>query len=135
MARSHMLAQLRCLGPLLLGLFVLAHAAGIVPLIGVHIQHALENQQDIAADLGESGRVSHVHNHHLAHDGGQHEHDTGDPNDQCCTLHHHLAGVVPIASGASSISSTALIAAPSSRSFAGIDPSKVERPPKLPLSI
>jgi hypothetical protein len=135
MARSHMLARLRCLGPLLLGLFVLAQAAGIVPAISIHIQHALENEQDIAADLGQSSRVSHVHNHHLAHHGGQHEHGTSDPNDQCCTLHHHLAGVVPIASGASRISSKTLIVIPPPRSFAGIDPSKVERPPKLPLSI
>ena len=93
------LAKLLRLGPLLLGLILLAQAAGIVPLISIHIQHAFENEQDIAADLAESGRVKHVHQHHAHHDGGQHEHGANDPNDQCCTLHHHLVGVFPIAAG------------------------------------
>jgi hypothetical protein len=47
------LAQLRCFGPLLLALFVLAQVAGVVPLISTHIQHALRTEQDIAADLGQ----------------------------------------------------------------------------------
>ena len=137
MLRLHMLssARLRRLGPLLLGLFVLAQAAGIVPLITVHIQHALENEQDIVADLGESGRVSHVHHHHPRHDGGQHEHSTNDSSDQCCTLHHHLADVVPIASNTGWNSSAALIISHPPCSLMGIDPGKLERPPKLPLSI
>jgi hypothetical protein len=76
-----------------------------------------------------------VHHHHLRDDSGQHEHSTSDPSDQCCTLHHHLAGVVPIASGASRSSSTVPIVALPPRSLVGTDPSKLERPPKLPLSV
>ena len=133
--RMFSLARLRRLGPALLGLFVLAQAVGMVPLISAHIQHTLETEQDVAADLRESGRVNHVHRHHLRDDSGQHEHSTGDPGDQCCTLHHHLAGVVPIANGASGSSSTVRIVALPLRSLAGIDPTKLERPPKLPLSI
>jgi hypothetical protein len=119
----------------LLGLFVLAQITAIVPLISTHIQHALETEQDIAADLHNRGGFNHAHHHHLRHDSGQHEHGTGDPNDQCCTLHHHLAGVMPIASGTSGTSSTVPIVALSPRSLVGIHPGKLERPPKLPLSL
>jgi hypothetical protein len=129
------LAKLRRLGPLLLGLILLVQAAGIVPLISIHIQHAFENEQDIAADLAESGNVKHVHHHHAHHDGGQHEHGANDPNDQCCTLHHHLAGVLPIASNASQSDLTASIVAVPRRSLVGTDPGMLERPPKLTLSI
>jgi len=38
-------------------LFVLAQAAGIAPPISTHIQHRLENEQDIAAGLSNSGRI------------------------------------------------------------------------------
>jgi hypothetical protein len=129
------LAQLRRVGPLLLGLFMMAQAAGIMPLIGTHIQHALENDQDIAADLGESGKLNHVHHHHAHRDGGPHEHGTNDANDQCCTLHHHLAGVIPIASSAKQRGLTVPIAAVPLHPLVGADPSTLERPPKLPLSI
>jgi Protein of unknown function (DUF2946) len=129
------LAQLRRLGPLFVVLFVLAQAAGIAPLISTHIQHELENEQDIAADLGESGRIDHEHHHHAHHDGGKHEHGSSDPNDQCCTLHHHLAGVIPMATGGAQRGLTLSIVAVPPRSLTGIDPRRLERPPKLQLSI
>jgi len=129
------LAQLRCFGPFLLALFVLAQAAGVVPLISTHIQHALETEQDIAADLSQSSSIDHVHHHHTRHDSGQHEHSANDPNDQCCTLHHHLAGVIPIASGAGELGLALSIAVAPPRSLTGADPDTLERPPKLPLSI
>jgi hypothetical protein len=129
------LAQLRCFGPFLLALFVLAQGAGVVPLISTHIQHALETGQDIAADLSQSSSIDHVHHHHARHDGGQHEHGTDDPNDQCCTLHHHLAGVVPIEIIASQRSAALSIVMAPRRSLTGTDPHTLERPPKLPLAI
>jgi len=113
----------------------LAQAAGVVPLITTHIRHAFETEQDIAADLSATGRVAHVHHHHDHQDGGQHEHGSNDPNDQCCTLHHHLAGVLPIASSASRNGLTVAVAAILPRSLAGTEPGSPERPPKLPLSI
>jgi hypothetical protein len=128
------LAQLRCFGPLLLALFVLAQVAGVVPLIRTHIQHALETEQEIAADLGQKGSTDHVHHHHARHDNGPHEHGANDPNDQCCTLHHHLAGVIPIASLASQRDLRLSIIVVPRRSLAGIDPRTLERPPKLPLA-
>jgi hypothetical protein len=129
------LAQLRRLGPLLLGLILFAQAAGIVPLISVHLQHALENEQDIAADLADGGRVNHVHHHHAHHDGDRHEHGTNDPSDQCCTLHHHLAGVLPIARSAGGRALSVSIVALAPRSLSGTDPDTLERPPKPSSSI
>jgi hypothetical protein len=130
------LAQLRRLGPPLLGLVLLAHVAGIVPLIGIYVQHAIENDQDVAADLVEGGSVNHVHHHHAHHDGGQHDHGTADPNDQCCTLHHHLAGVLlPIMGNVSLSGLTASIVVVPPRSLSGADPGTLERPPKPVLSI
>jgi len=124
-------AQLQRLGPFLVVLFVLAQAAGIAPLISTHIQHALENEQDIAADLGDSGRIDHVHHHHAHHDSAKHEHRTRDPNDQCCTLHHHLAGVIPMAASVAQRGLTLSIVAVPPRSLVRIDPKRLERPPKL----
>lgn len=135
------LGQLRRLGPFFVVLFVLAQAASIAPLISTHIQHALENEQDIAADLGESGKIDHVHHHHVHHhhhahqDSGKHEHGTSDPNDQCCTVHHHLAGVIPMATDAGQRGLTLFVLAVPLRSLIGLDPQRLERPPKLPLSI
>lgn len=129
------LIQLRRFGPLLLGLLLLAQGAGVVPLISAHIQHAFEQEQDIAADLSETGKVTHVHHHHIHHDGGQHEHGSNDPNDQCCTLYHHMAGVLSIASSVSRNDLTVSVAAVPPRSLVGIEPCSLERPPKLPLSI
>jgi hypothetical protein len=137
MVRFHIfsLAQLRCFGPFLLALFVLAQVAGVVPLISVHIQHALETEQDIAADLSQSSGIDHVQHHHARHDIGQHDHGANDPNDQCCSLHHHLTGVIAIPSSASQRTVTLSIVVAPRRSLAGIDPRTLERPPKLPLAI
>lgn len=129
------LTQLQRFGPLLLGLVLLAQAVAIIPLISTHIQHAFENDQDIATDLAEGGRVHHAHHHHAHRDGGQHEHGASDPNDQCCTVHNHLAGVLPFAGGASRNDLTAAVIAAPSRSLSSTDPGTLERPPKLPLSI
>jgi hypothetical protein len=130
------LAQLRRLGPSLLGLLLLAQVVGIVPMITTHIQHAFENDQDVAADVSESARVAHVHHHHVHHEDGQpHRHDSTDPNDQCCTLHHHLAGVIPLATGISRSGLTMPVAPGLPRELVGTNPGSPERPPKLPLSI
>jgi len=129
------LVDIRRYGAWLLGLFLLAQAAGVMPLISIHIQHAFENGQDIAVDLGTSGKIGHVHHHHAHHDGGQHEHGSADPNDQCCTLHHHLSGVVAVASCVNHRGLTISRIEVPLRSLVGTDPGTPERPPKLPLSI
>jgi hypothetical protein len=129
------LARLRRLGPSLLWLLLWAQVAGIAPLISTHIQHSFENEQDIAADLTEAGKVTHVHHHHAHHDDGQHEHGSNDPDDQCCTLHHHLAGVLSIAGSPGRSDLKVSVAAAPPRPLPGIEPASLERPPKLPLSI
>jgi hypothetical protein len=129
------LGQLRRLGPLFVVLFVVAQAVGIAPLISTYTQHVLENEQDIAADLGESGRIDHVHHHHAHHDGGKHEHGTSDPSDQCCTLHHHMAGVIPTATGPGQSGIALSVVPVPPRSLIGTDSSRLERPPKLRLLI
>jgi hypothetical protein len=131
--RIFSLAQLRRLGPFLLGLFLWSQAAGIVPLISAHIQHAFESERDVAADLSEGGGGNHVHHHHARHD-GQHEHGSSDPGDQCCTLHHHLAGVAPIARSAALSGLAAQVTAVPPRPLVSTWPGPLERPPKLPLS-
>jgi hypothetical protein len=125
------LAQLRCLGPLLLALFVLPQVAGVVPLISAHIEHALETEQDIAADLGQKVSTDHVHHHHARHDSGPHEHGANDP-----MLHPASPGWCDsIASLASQRSVTPSLVVAPRRSLTGIDPGTLEHPPKLPLAV
>jgi hypothetical protein len=125
------LATLRRFGPWLLGLFLTAQVAGMLPLATAHIQHVLESQRAIAAELAASGVVDRGHEQH-----GHHRHGAPDVNDQCCTLHHHLAGVLPFAS---SIDRSNLLTAPivprPPRSLAAADPGLPERPPKLLLFV
>lgn len=130
-----LLNRLRQYGPLLLGLALLVQAVAIVPLISTQLQHAFESEQDMAADVAEAGGVHHVHRHHAHRDGGQHEHGSTDPNDQCCTLHNHMAGVLPVAGGAGPSGLTAALVADPFRSLSGADPGAPERPPRLPLPI
>jgi len=126
----------RRIGPWLLGLFFLAQIAGIVPLVGAHLQHIIETQRDIASDLADTGVANHVHRHHANHDHDRHDHGVSDSTDQCCTLHHHLAGVVPsIAGGILRGNLMALLMAFPPSSLEGAEPTLLERPPKLPLSI
>jgi hypothetical protein len=83
------LSKLRFVGPWLLGLFLVAQVAGILPMVAVHIQHALASQRAASDDLVASGHIDRSHERH-----GHHSHGTTDANDQCCTVHHHLVGVV-----------------------------------------
>jgi hypothetical protein len=131
----YLLTRLRRLGPLLLALVLLVQAVAIVPLISTHLQHAFETEQDMAADRAEGGGVRHAHHHHVHRDGGPHEHGSADPNDQCCTLHNHLAGVLPVGGGGGRSHLTAATVAVPSLSLSSIDPGALERPPKRPLPI
>jgi hypothetical protein len=130
------LSTKRRIGPWLLGLFFLAQIAGIVPLFGVHLQHIIETQRDIASDLSVTGVADHVHNHHSHHDGDRHDHGANDSADQCCTLHHHLAGVVPplAAGNPRSFLMSPVVPLPT-RALTGAEPRLLERPPKHLLSV
>jgi hypothetical protein len=120
----------------LLGLFLVAQVAGVVPLISVHLQHVIASEQDIAEDAASVDVSDHAHHHHSHHDIGHHDHGATEPNDQCCTLHHHLAGVLPHpAGGTANGFPIALIVPLPSQASAPADPSTIERPPKLLLFI
>jgi hypothetical protein len=53
-----------------LGLFLIAQLAGVVPLVTVHLEHAIASEQDAAADSGDGAAVSHAHHHHVHHGSG-----------------------------------------------------------------
>jgi hypothetical protein len=131
----------RHIGPWLAALFFLVQAAGLVPLIGIHLQHIAETQRDIADDLAATGAVSHVHSHHASHrhgSGGDERHDHGadDPADQCCMVHHHFAGVVPVAAAGSLHSYLIVPLKPRPpRLLVEAGRSRLERPPKIPLTV
>jgi hypothetical protein len=125
----------RRLGRWLLGLFLIAQLAGVVPLVTVHLEHAIASEQDAAADSGDVGAparaVIHVHHHHVHNGSGPHDHGASDPNDQCCTLHHHLTGVLPEVAleRAADLVVAAVVALPPAP-LVPADPGLLERPPK-----
>jgi hypothetical protein len=128
--------KLRGFAPWLLGIFLIAQFAAVVPLIITDLQHAIEADHDIADDFAATGALKHVHAHHRHQNGTQHDHTSVDFNDQCCTIHHHLAGVLPFtAPDARDDFVTVASAGLPSRRPLGADPGGLERPPKLLVSI
>jgi hypothetical protein len=122
----------RRFGSWLLGLFLIAQFAGVVPLVTIHLEHVIASAQDAAVDFGSAGAVSRAHHHHVHHGSGPHDHGASDPNDQCCTLHHHLAGVLPHAASAEAapLVIAAIVSLPPAPLMAA-DPGQLERPPKF----
>jgi hypothetical protein len=118
MTRLH---QMRRFARWLVGLFIFAQIAGVVPLISSHTLHVFESKQVITGEDGIEAVGSHGTHHH---------HSIADLNDQCCAF-HHLAGVLaygvtldPVRFAEVVIGSfvpSALVAA---------DPMLLERPPK-----
>jgi hypothetical protein len=111
----------RRFGPWLLGLFLLAQIAGVVPVIFDHAVHVFERQPALAE----------AHDHSAPGQHGDHRHGVGDVKDECCSLHHHLAGVIPITAPAVAFTLVAAsLVAPPLRALASTDPILLERPPK-----
>jgi hypothetical protein len=111
----------RRFGPWLLGLFLLAQIAGVVPVIFDHAVHVFESQHAVAEAHDQSAPGRH----------GDHRHGVGDVKDECCSLHHHLAGVIPITVPAVAFTLVAApLVAPPLRALASADPILLERPPK-----
>src|SRR5262249_37072684 len=123
-ARGICLASLRTMrrfGPWLLGLFLIAQLAGVVPVMFDHAVHVFESQPT----------VSSAHDHSALGRHGDHRHGIADVKDDCCSLHHHLAGVLPFTLRVAPIRSPAvLMVAPPPRALASADPILLERPPK-----
>jgi hypothetical protein len=111
---------MRRFGPWLLGLFLMAQAAGVVPLLLDHALHAFESQPAAAG----------VHDHDAPGRHGDHRHGLGDIKDECCTL-HHMAGIVALPSGTTTIGQVALpIALAPAQPLVTLAPARLERPPK-----
>jgi len=125
-----MLRTMPRLGPWLLGLFLVAQVAGILPLMILHVQHALESQQAALEDIDATGVVDHGHEQH-----GHHRHGPPDENDQCCTIYHHLAGVLFTTNVEQGTLLAASIIPLPQCLLAGTNPDLPERPPKLLLSV
>jgi len=107
-------------GPWLLGLFLMAQAGGVVPLMLDHAFHAFEGQPAVATthDHGAPGRH------------GDQRHGLADIQDECCTL-HHLAGIAvhTLSAAVIGIVFAPLEVAPP-RALATADRIRLERPPK-----
>jgi hypothetical protein len=107
--------------PWLLGLFLIAQIAGVVPVMFDHAGHVFESQPALAD----------AHDHSAPSRHGDHRHGIGDMKDECCCLHHHLAGVIPVTMPIAVFTLIAvLLVAPPSRTIASADPILLERPPK-----
>jgi hypothetical protein len=114
----------------------MTQCAAIVPLLITDLRHDIETESDIADDLAATGTIIHVHLHHQQQIGHRHDHSGGDVTDQCCTIHHHLAGVLPFTI-AQAPDEFPGIPSPVSRSRRPLssDPGGTERPPKLRMPI
>src|ERR1700750_2775576 len=111
----------RRIAPWLVGLFVFAQVAGVVPLMAAHTLHVFESKQ-VASDDDDLLAVGPR--------GAQHHHSIADLNDQCCAF-HHLAGVLGYVLAASPVNFAHIVV----RSVApnvlvAADPIPPERPPK-----
>jgi hypothetical protein len=111
----------RRFGPWLLGLFLIAQIAGVLPMMFDHAVHVFESQPTIFS----------AHDHSAPGRHGDHRHGIADVKDECCALHHHLAGVLPFAVPAVSFRLAAgPMVVPAVRAPASADPILFERPPK-----
>lgn len=113
----------RC-APWLLGLFVIAQAAGVVPLLALHAADAFE-QAGTQLNLVKA-RAPATPLHH------EHQGNGGDVRDECCAVHHHLAGVLPHPLDAVAIAFVAArMSAPGIAPVETAIPNLPDRPPKL----
>jgi hypothetical protein len=114
------LLTIRRLAPWLIGLFVFAQVAGVVPLISAHTLHVFESKQVVSDDdvLALGAR------------GAQHHHSIADLNDQCCAF-HHLAGVLVYALVVGPVSfARVVVASAAPKVLLAAVPIPPERPPK-----
>ncbi len=118
------LETMRRFAPWLLGLFMIAQAAGVVPLLFDHSVHVYESQQAISGG----------HDHSIPGRHGDHRHGVADLKDECCSL-THLAGVLPFKLNAAPIGfAFVLMDAPRAKALTDATPFRLDRPPK-PLSL
>src|SRR5262245_45896689 len=117
------LQTMRSRAPWLLGLFLIAQVAGVMPLLSLHAADAVAHAGTVF-DCGGPGASA----AHPDHDRGR-----GSTSDECCAVHHHLAGVLPVAldAAAGEFAVARLIAPPRApiESAARTLPDKPPKPP------
>jgi hypothetical protein len=119
------MAAQRRLGPLLVGLYLIAQICGVAPLISCHSAHAAAGPLVLSECQGDIGAFPHDHHH------------AGDADD---AAHHHalqdLNGVFGWLPDGSEIALVHIaIMPPAPRALATAEPVLLERPPKAFLSI
>ena len=118
------MAARRCLGPWLVGLFLIAQFFGVVPLMRGHTAHVTESQLVLSKDNAGTGSIPQGHHHHGDADGFIQQHELQDLNGALsCLVSCEIAFV------------HVMIAAYSPNALAEPDPTLLERPPKHLLSI
>jgi hypothetical protein len=110
----------RRFAPWLVGLFLIAQIAGVVPLISAHTLHVFESKQVVSDGDGIVAVDAH----------GSHRHSIADLNDQCCAF-HHLAGVLSYALMINPVRFAKVVTVSFvPNSLISADPALLERPPK-----
>lgn len=116
------------LAPWLIGLFLVAQISGVVPRL-IYAQPSV---------IATTTQAPHQHAHMHADQATPHEHhDEQAPSlaDQCCAL-HLLTGVVPFVVTSISIEPLAVpLLEVSKPNAAGVDPHRLDRPPRSLLSL
>ena len=116
----HRSPTIRTLVPWLIGLFVVAQLAGVVPF-----------RQAVAWDAPSHLGNMLGHDHHAAGHSDHHHHRIIDSEGACCGLHAFLTGILPgVAAAAPAGLTRARLAMISEDRLAGIDPSLPDRPPR-----
>jgi hypothetical protein len=110
--------KLRRFGPWLLGLFVLAQVAGVVPLILDHAIHVFESQRIESHDHSTPGRH------------GDHRHGVADVKDECCSINHLTGVIIFISNVAPSSFAAAPVVSARARRLVDSTPLRLDRPPK-----
>jgi len=121
----------RLIVPWIAGLYFIAQIFGITSLVASHLHHIYQSEVAIADDIARNGVIDRGHEHN-----GHHQHGAADPGDQCCIVHHHLSAVPPfdLTPDPVGIASASLVM-PLLERLVGAEPSLLERPPKLLLSV
>ena len=109
----------------LLGLFVLAQVAGVIPLIYEHTLNVFET-----VPVKAHGHLSVRPDN--AHPDADHHHGALDLHDQCCALHNSLTGPLPNVIEAAPVGfMTMRVASYDLVALTGSHPPVPDRPPRL----
>jgi hypothetical protein len=120
------LTRLQRFGPWLVGLFLIAQVAGVIPALYVDTLHEYE-----AISVVTDARAGIVSSQPAGHDNERAIH-VG--HDQCCALHHGVVGVVPFFFTPAVTSVGRVVLETLANALVTGDSGRLDRPPRpLPL--